>query len=270
MRTRSVRTKVWGAGLITAKDIQLDMKKRVPLFVLAIGGLGVFGMLLVAETSHRTVALSSVDEQSWPPEQTSRANPSAAQTSIARRLIPATSSDSDQSPNQLRHAANQSEGVVGEANVGRPHVVFDGVQLTIVAESATANDVLGAIRDATGVIVDVPDGATEQVNIRLGPARERDVLQSLLSTLRYDYVLVSSEATPSLVSHIILSARRDSVMPSGTSPSSSPAILPAPMPIEQSTVADKSPDAIEEIKQQQRMQYERQFGACIAQGCDAS
>jgi hypothetical protein len=149
-----------------------------------------------------------------------------------------------------------------------PQVTFRDGLLSIRAENARLDDVLHAVQGATGASVDLSGSASERVNVNLGPAESRDVLTSLLDGSQYDYVLLASPKQKNLIERIVLIGRRDAgvtlststVSPADQDPQVAERIETAPLPML---------DTKQLIKQQE-LQFGRQFGACIIQGCDAS
>jgi hypothetical protein len=100
-----------------------------------------------------------------------------------------------------------------------PEVSFQGGKLTIVARNSTMADVLNAVKQRTGAVVDMPAVSSERVVGRFGPGAPRDVLAQLLNGSHYDYVLVGSPADPGALQKVVLMAR-----------ASGPEQVPAPQP----------------------------------------
>ena len=128
-------------------------------------------------------------------------------------------------------------------------------------------DVLRAVQHATGATIDFPEPARERVSVNLGPGALRDIVTSLLDRSRYDYMLVISQQSNS-IERIVLTERRDS----HDLPSLSNATVSGQHPtVEQQTDTPQPPMRnLKQIMEQQQRQFEKQFGACISQGCDAS
>jgi len=159
----------------------------------------------------------------------------------------------------------------GEANAQamdtRPQVTFQNGLLGIRAENSTMAEVLRAVQRATGASIDFPGFASERINVNLGPGALRDIVMSLLDGSRYDYILVASQQ-PNSIERMVRTMRRDSGRPS---PASNPADGGQQPTIQQQTEAPQPPMRnMKQIVEQQQLQFERQFGACIIQGCDAS
>ena len=124
-----------------------------------------------------------------------------------------------------------------------PQVTLQNGQLTIVARNSILSDILHAVQSKTGAAVDMPSNASERVVGFFGPGPSRDVLASLLNGSHFNYVLLGSQANPSVLEHVILIAKSgpDDVVPlpvAGQPPPAQPQsqIQPAAQP---------SPDAEE-------------------------
>ena len=149
----------------------------------------------------------------------------------------------------------------------RPQVTFQNGLLGIRAENSSMADVLRAVQRATGASIDFPGFASERVNVNLGPGPLRDIVMSLLDGSRYDYILVASQQ-PNSMERIVLTMRRDAGGPPASSNTADGGQQPS---IQQQTEAPQPPMRnMKQIVEQQQLQFEKQFGACIIQGCDAS
>ena len=83
-------------------------------------------------------------------------------------------------------------------------VKYRGGLMSIRCHNATLREVLSAVSLKTGAEVDLPPQlAGEHITAHLGPASTKDVLEQLLSSSRFDYVLLGSEQTGK-ISHIVL------------------------------------------------------------------
>ena len=89
-----------------------------------------------------------------------------------------------------------------------PTVTYDNGVLTISAYNSTLSDILRGISIQTGADVDIPPQAEERVVTRLGPGPARDVVRSLLSGSRFNYILVGSNASPNTLTRILLFPRQ--------------------------------------------------------------
>jgi hypothetical protein len=88
-----------------------------------------------------------------------------------------------------------------------PKVQYQNGQLSIVAENSTLGDILRAVHQQTGAVVDLPPNATERVVANLGPGPSRDVLAKLLNGSSFNYVMLGSATDPNQVEHVIVSAK---------------------------------------------------------------
>jgi hypothetical protein len=89
-----------------------------------------------------------------------------------------------------------------------PQVSYLNGQLTIISQNSTLGDILSAVRNRTGAVIEVPPGAaTERVAGSMGPGPARDVLAHLLNGSRFDYVMIASPSDPSGVQRVILTPR---------------------------------------------------------------
>jgi hypothetical protein len=154
-----------------------------------------------------------------------------------------------------------------QAMATRPQVTFQNGLLGIRAENSTMGDVLRAVQRATGASIDFPGLASERVNVDLGPGALRDIVTSLLDGSRYDYILLASQQS-NTIERILLTRRRDS---GGSAPLSTAADGgQQPNLVQQPETLQLPVRNMKQIMEQQQLQFEQQFGACIVQGCDAS
>jgi hypothetical protein len=155
-----------------------------------------------------------------------------------------------------------------QSMANRLQVNFRHGLLSIRARDATINDVLRAVGNAMGVTADLPDTGDERVSVQLGPGEPAAVLTALLNGLPYDSILVGSQRPSRPIARIMLMSRSDSrgqqtLVSNHRAPS-------------QALGADKAPAKaapqpnLEELKRQQDLQFQQQFGTCIAQRCDDS
>jgi hypothetical protein len=125
-----------------------------------------------------------------------------------------------------------------------PTVTFRGGQLTIVAPNSTLQDILMAVRKATGAAVDAPAAsASERVATRLGPGTPRQVLAALLEGSRFDYILLGSVQDPAGVRRLILSPRSGGSATESGAPGSSPTLYSRPAPSPAPPPASEEEDA---------------------------
>lgn len=89
-----------------------------------------------------------------------------------------------------------------------PQVTYREGLLSINSQNSTLGDILNAVRKLTGGTLDAP-GTTlsERIATRLGPASPKDVLASLFSGSRFDYIILGSAVNPNGLERIILTPR---------------------------------------------------------------
>jgi hypothetical protein len=89
-----------------------------------------------------------------------------------------------------------------------PHVTCKGDQLTITADNSTMGSVFAAVHACIGVEIALPDGsADERTYFRLGPGPTREVLDALLGSSGFDYVIESSSVVPQRIMAVVVMAR---------------------------------------------------------------
>ncbi|HZQ90516.1 MAG TPA: hypothetical protein VFA60_01845 [Terriglobales bacterium] len=90
----------------------------------------------------------------------------------------------------------------------RPQVSYRDGLLFIDAQNSTMADVLSAVRNRTGVAIDVPPvAAGERVFFHAAPGSVRDVLASLLTGSRFNFVILGSERSADAVQRVIVTQR---------------------------------------------------------------
>jgi len=132
----------------------------------------------------------------------------------------------------------------------QPRVSFQNGLLSIEANNSTMYDVLSAVKRQTGANIDVPLGsAADRVVTRIGPGKPRDVMASLLSGSKFNYIIVGPAQNPDGIQRVILSRRPPGGVPAAASGQASfnPQVVPAP---EEESVEEMEPEAPpEEIAQ---------------------
>jgi hypothetical protein len=89
-----------------------------------------------------------------------------------------------------------------------PQVIWDGKQLTIKSENATLAEILTAVRARTKAQIEIPPGAgAERVAADLGPGTARDVLTTLLTGSKFDYVIMASPKDEAAIQTVLLTPR---------------------------------------------------------------
>jgi hypothetical protein len=104
-------------------------------------------------------------------------------------------------------AATQTQGPYGLAlqPANPPRISYANGELTVVADNSSMTDIMSGIERATGARLEGSQPDTERVFGQFGPASPRDVLDSLLSGSRYDFILVGAIDDPGGVKTIMLS-----------------------------------------------------------------
>ena len=86
-----------------------------------------------------------------------------------------------------------------------PRVSYMGGLLTVAAENATLADILKAVGNVTHATLEGTQPEAERVFGQFGPGAPRQVLNSILSGTRYDFILVGGVDDPGSVERIMLS-----------------------------------------------------------------
>lgn len=131
----------------------------------------------------------------------------------------------------------------------QPRVSFQNGLLSIEANNSTMYDVLSAVKRQTGANIDVPLGsAADRVVTRIGPGKPRDVMASLLSGSKFNYIIVGPPQNPDGIQRVILSRRPAGGVPAAASGQAS--FNPQAAPAEEEPVEEMEPEAPpEEIAQ---------------------
>ena len=93
-----------------------------------------------------------------------------------------------------------------------PQVSYENRQLTIHAENSTIGDVLRAVRNKTGAVVEFPANATQRIVIDVGPGPAREVLASLLDGSDFNYVILGAAGDAGGIQRVIVTPKQ----PGGT------------------------------------------------------
>jgi hypothetical protein len=134
-----------------------------------------------------------------------------------------------------------------------PSVSYSGGQLTIDAVNSTLGEILSAISRISGATLDVsPAANAERVIARLGPGAPREILTTLLSETKFDYIISGSSEDPLMVKTVMVTiSSSKSVLPDSPEPSLSRSriarssithLTPEPLP-EQKTVNEDTAQA---------------------------
>lgn len=93
-----------------------------------------------------------------------------------------------------------------------PRISYAGGQLTVTADNSSLPEILNGVMKATGARLDGNRPAdSERVFGQFGPGTPRDVLNSLLTGSRYDYILVGALDDPGRVQQVMLSPHGSSL-----------------------------------------------------------
>ena len=141
-------------------------------------------------------------------------------------------------------------------------VAWDGDRLAVRAVNAPLAIVLDRIHQATGVSIEIEGASSERVTVDVGPASVRRALQAVLDRSQHDYILVSPAQQSQRVERIVVIPRASQTNRSRVTRAPGP---PNGAPKARSPILD-----LQHEQDRQQHQFQQTFGACIAQGCDAS
>lgn len=89
-----------------------------------------------------------------------------------------------------------------------PQVAYRDGLLTVQATNSSLQALLIAIRNKAGIQFEgLENGAPERVAIAMGPAREADVLATILGGSNFDYVVMERPDSPGIVQRVVLSPK---------------------------------------------------------------
>jgi len=89
-----------------------------------------------------------------------------------------------------------------------PTVTCKDGQLSIVAENSTMGSVLALVHGCIGAAIDAPQGsAGTRMYAKLGPGPANEILQSLLSSTDFDYVIEPSPSNPRAIQTVMIMTR---------------------------------------------------------------
>jgi hypothetical protein len=89
-----------------------------------------------------------------------------------------------------------------------PQISCQGDQLAITADNSTMGSILAGVHACTGVEIQMPNGfAEERTYTKLGPGPTREVLDALLSSTEFNYVIESSNSGQKRILTILLTTR---------------------------------------------------------------
>jgi hypothetical protein len=195
--------------------------------------------------------------QQFPPEQ--QGAPTSGQAPPMR--LPSAASPAQQQPSpqqnvpsgtpastavQTPQSATQAQGPYGLAlqPANPPRISYANGELTVVANNSSLTDIMSGIERATGARLEGSQPDTERVFGQFGPGSPRDVLDSLLSGSRYDFILVGAIDDPGGVKTIMLS-------PHGSSAAGGSVAQNQPMPTRPNITENPDDDNDEGVATQQ-------------------
>jgi hypothetical protein len=134
----------------------------------------------------------------------------------------------------------------------QPRVSYQNGLLSIDAPNSSMTDVLNAVKRQTGANIEVPAGASgDRIVARLGPGKPKDVLASLLSGSRFNFIILGPPQNPDAVQRVILTRRQNGS--TGSAPaqqSMNPQVVPAPSSDDDAEAPEEiEPDTPEEAPQ---------------------
>lgn len=122
-----------------------------------------------------------------------------------------------QSPDQRTPGASDSiaspqptptANAVQSAGPSAPEVTYHDGQLAIRSQGSTLAEVLKAVAQKTGAVIEVPaGGGLERVFERAGPANTDAVLRTLLTGSDFNFVILTPPQTPHKPARVLLFAR---------------------------------------------------------------
>jgi hypothetical protein len=122
--------------------------------------------------------------------------------------------------------------------------------------------VLDRIQQATGASIEIEGVSAERVTVDVGPTSVRTALQAVLDRSQHDYILVSPAEQSQRVERIVVIPRAAQTNRSRASPAPG---------LRNDAIKARSPIVdLQHEQDRQQHQFQQTFGACIAQGCDAS
>ena len=113
--------------------------------------------------------------------------------------------------------ALQAQPTGGSTVAVPPKIIYEGGQLTIVAENSMLSDVMNALHTVLGANIELPvNASTERVWARLGPGPARKVLSDLLSGTDLDFVIQGSATDADGIRSVLLTPHAESTPGSST------------------------------------------------------
>ena len=104
--------------------------------------------------------------------------------------------------------AGQTVAAPATVPVNSRGVSYQNGRLTIHTEGSTLAEVLRSVAEKIGAVIEVPPGSGgERVIEHAGPGLADEVLTSLLSGSEFNFIIVTSPATPHNPTRVLLTAR---------------------------------------------------------------
>jgi hypothetical protein len=179
------------------------------LFLILIG----LGVILLAP---------AISAQKLPRSSSTSPNTHSAPQSV----LTATASKPAQQEQMPQQAPTPS--TPGQAQPKPLQVTYEAGQLTIIAENSKLSDILASLRACMGADVDLPASASgERMWARIGPGPARQVLATLLSQTKLDYIIQASDTDPDGIRNVWLTPRTEASAIS-TAKVGAPAVRPLP------------------------------------------
>jgi hypothetical protein len=102
-----------------------------------------------------------------------------------------------------------SAAAAQSTHAASPRVFYVGGQLKIDAANATLGEILSEVAALTGVKIDVPEGVggLKIPLVTSGPGPAREVLATLLSDSRCDFIIQASDTDPAKIQNVLVIAR---------------------------------------------------------------
>lgn len=127
-----------------------------------------------------------------------------AATGLHAQQLPETAEDIE----VAKAADAETPKIPMELPPNPPTVTCKDGQLSIVAENSTMGSILALVHGCIGAAIDAPQGsAGTRMYAKLGPGPANEILQSLLSSTDFDYVIEPSPSNPHAIQTVMILAR---------------------------------------------------------------
>lgn len=124
---------------------------------------------------------------------------------------------SSSSPAQERSRPLEPAGLLSQADLSANQsstlptaceIIYHDGQLMIHAQNSTLADVLRAVAEKTGAVIDIPPGSgLDRIFEKAGPGPADAVLSSLLNGSAFDFIIVNSPESPHVPTRVLLLPR---------------------------------------------------------------